>query len=297
MDQFPFAAAIAPLNERFISAAEALGLSGQESRELATLLPQTLQSAQCFLDALTNLWRYEFGKPMDRLASGMVVFGTHMYHRIDHLVEALRCAQLRLTSTQLTRFIDRLSDPAKHGNVLIEMLPALRLHSNVTAEFEVLGYGSGNRMIDWLISPSDGPPVLIEVKHRQRDTVEYFDRLSSRPRGAALLAPEHDTDLLFQSLESKFLHRRPTDIIQGAWIHVSIKQEEGELRASFDKLDPELIHFAILGSWQEDVFLLARSGVDREGLLALLGRKESDRFVFQRGHLPGIGSEGGSPGS
>jgi hypothetical protein len=293
MDQFRFTAAVAPLDERFISAAEALGLSSQESLKLATLLPQPLQSAPCFLDALTNLWRYEFGRPMDRLASGMMVWGTHMYHRIDHLVEVLSCAQLRLTSTQLTRFIDRLSDPAKHGNVLIEMLPVLRVHSKVPAEFEVIGYGSGNRTIDWLISPSDGSPVLIEVKHRQRDTVEYFDRLSARPRDVAPLAPEHDTDLLFQSLESKFLRRQPTGIVQGAWIHVSIKQEESELRTSFDKLDPERIHFVILGSWQEDVYLLARPDVDCKSLLALLGRTESDRFVFQRRHPPKIGAESG----
>ena len=283
MDQFRIATATAPLKIRAISAADALGLSSKEIHAIVKLLPKPLLNAPCFLDALTDLWRYEFGMPIDRLASGMVMYGTHMYHQVDHLVQALACAKSRLTPVPLHHFITRLADPAKHKDVLIEMLPVLRLHPDIPADYEVLGHGRGNHTIDWLISPSEGTPILVEVKHRKRDMIEYVDRIPTQQKSGITIAPEHNTDLLFQSLETKFLPRHLTHTLQGAWIHVAVQQEQSELQKSFDKLDPDRIHFAILGSWQEDVFLLARAGFDHNRLLTVLGRKNSDRFIFQRG--------------
>jgi hypothetical protein len=282
MDFFRFQGATASLEEQFLTATRDRGLSSAEGQDLAALLSPALAACHCFFDILTKLWRYEFGVPLDRFSSGQIMYGTHMFHRVDRLVEALSAAKRWLTPAQLHQYLERLSESLKHTDALVEMLPVLRIHRDAIAQFEVRGYGEGNRTIDWLISVTGGPQVLLEVKHRKRDMVEYFGRLSDNPHKSETLTPTHNTDLLFQSVEGKFVQRLAAEPIQGVWIHVSIKQEQSELEASFARLDPQRIHFAVLGGWDEDVYILTRPDLDAQRLLNLFGRTLSDRYIFQR---------------
>lgn len=274
----------APFLQQFLLAAKERGFSDEYCYHLADLLPASIFSAPCFKDRLTKLWRYEFGAPINRLPNGMEVYGSHMYHLIDQLVEGMVCADRYLSPSQLDEYGKRLGEPLKHSDVLTEMLPVLRLSPHVNAEFEVEGYGMGNRKIDWLIRPPEEVPILLDVKQRKRDMVEYFGQLTARDKTTQIAPePKHDASLLFLSLESKFLSRAPTEFLQGAWIHSGFKQEQTEFEASFSKLDGTRIHFAILGGWDEEAFVIARQGIDSQNLIRILGRTYSDRFIFRRG--------------
>jgi hypothetical protein len=89
--------------------------------------------------------------------------------------------------------------------------------------------------------------------------------------------------LLFRSVESKFSSRSASEIIQAAWIVTYVKQEESELRAAFAALDASRVHLAIIGDWEDDVYVLANDRAAKERALEVLGLRESRRAVFQRG--------------
>ena len=53
-------------------------------------------------------------------------------------------------------------------------------------------------------------------------------------------------------------------------------------RPTFDRLDPERVHIALLGDWEADVYILAINDSIRAALLGLFRVRESRRFVFTR---------------
>ena len=256
------------------------GLPTRDAITASNLLPEAIRSSPCFLDKLTRFWRYDFGVPID-LPDESLVFGTHMWLPVELLFDVLLCANQRLTSEQFANYLLRLADPLKHEDLITEFVPILRLSSQVSTTYEVEGYGEGRGKIDWLLSPPENVPILIDVKNRTKDLIEQFQRgdYSSEER---MLAPTHDTALLFRSLEKKFRANNAENILQGAWIRTLIKQEEKELKESFSKLDHTRLHFAILGDWKDDVYILCDSSVIREKLLTLFNFRESKRFVFIR---------------
>src|SRR6266852_6411281 len=101
----------------------AIGYGDKEAYaiELLKLLPQSLKEAPVWLDNLTNLWRYEYGLPIDRMPEEMVVVGTNMYLPVSELYCAVRIADKRLSRIQLLEFLERLSDKGKHADTLFEM--------------------------------------------------------------------------------------------------------------------------------------------------------------------------------
>jgi hypothetical protein len=256
------------------------GLPTRDAITASNLLPEAFRSLSCFLDKLTRIWRYDFGVPID-LADESLVFGTHMWLPVELLFDVLLCANQRLTSEQLANYLRRLADPLKHEDLITEFAPILRLSSNVETTYEVAGYGEGGSKIDWLLFPPENVPILIDVKNRTGDLIEQFQK-GDYGSMETMPAPTHDTELLFRSLEKKFRPNNAENILQGAWIRTLLKQEEKELKVSFSKLDHNRVHFAILGDWEEDVYILCDSSVNREKLLALFNLRESKRFVFIR---------------
>ena len=125
---------------------------------------------------MTDRWRYEFGLPY-RLSNGQAVLGTHMWVEVGHLCAVLACARARLTDKQLELYAQRLGDKAKHQDVLAEMSPMMRVDQSITAQFEVVGHGAGNRAIDWLVGPHLGRSVLVDVKRRVTDFVQAMEKL------------------------------------------------------------------------------------------------------------------------
>jgi hypothetical protein len=249
------------------------GWSEAECGALIAALPPQLAACECFLDKLTSLWRYEFGEPHQ--VGGSLVWGIHMWPPVRVLFDVLDCALRRLTGGKRAAYFGVLVDLHKHQEFLAEMFPILRVDSAVPADHEVAGLGVGNRTLDWAIGPAEHRRILLDVKRRLSDFISQMATDGKLP-------PEHDVGLLFRSVEGKFLAADPQSTLQGVWIVTDIKQDEAELQAAFDALDPTKVHFAILGDAQNDVCLLTRRPQDREFLLRLFGVAEGSRFTFSR---------------
>lgn len=275
---------VSNLESVFIDQAININIAEDDARILFALLPKHLQEAPVFRDRLTNLWRYDFGIPIDNLPGDYVVFGTHMFPPVDRLVRVLYIAYRRVSEPKLGRYLHRLSNAMKHQDVLAEFSPILGVNTSVDCEFEVPDYGVGNRTIDWLIRPVDMVPVLLDVKCRTRDLIEGLAQITYGRRGpdGKGPAPLHNVAVLFQDTKEKFIQRNPNEIWQGAWIVTQLKQERSELHAAFESLDPTKLHFAVITNWQQDAYLLNRDGIQPEALASLFGITHSNQFVFDR---------------
>jgi hypothetical protein len=251
------------------------GLRPELLTSLLSIVPQPLSAAGAFLDKLTGIWRYEFGVPYQ--LGDSLVWGTHMWEEVSHLLDALLCVLCRVPEAKRLPYLRLLSTPSKHQQTLVEMIPATKVDENVAVDFEVSGLGNGNRTVDWLLGPHGGRTVLCDVKRRTRDFLAQFERL-----GESQVAPEpnHDPALLFRNVEHKFSSRDPDVSVQGAWIVTDIAQDENRLVDAFLALDPTKVHFAILGDWQSDAHVLVRREQDKPFLHDLFRVTTSSRFVF-----------------
>jgi hypothetical protein len=271
---FPhFVLARSTLKDQLFQQAKEQGLSAERATERFTSVPVPLIDAGAFLDKLTGLWRYEFGIPFEIKGQ---VWGTHMWVPIDNLHRAIITANARLSEQERSAYYKRLNVPKLHAVTLAEMIPGSKLPSELRAEFEVTGYGSGDSTVDWVVHAPDRR-VLLDVKSRSRDFVE---QMTQEDGSSEMPEPEHDPALLFLSLEKKFRPASPDELLQGVWIATHIQQSADALDKAFAALDPEKVHFAILGDWKSDVHLLVRREADRAYLLELFGATSSGRFTF-----------------
>ncbi|HYC35352.1 MAG TPA: hypothetical protein VEC19_02950 [Usitatibacter sp.] len=263
------------LPERLTSEATAAGEPAAHAAELVHLLRAPLSAAECFLDNLTGLWRYEFGEPFEVGAEQVV--GTNIWLPVNHLLQALQTVHQRVHGNQREAFLNRLAVAAMHRIALAEMIPGRRTASDVPMDFEVVGMGAGNTTIDWHVRPVGQRPVLLDVKRR---TTDFLQQMEMHQGGPEVQPPAHDAALMFRSVEQKFRPADPDQILQGAWIVTDIKQQEGRLNDAFAALDSAKVHFAVLGDWEPDGCLLVKRQLDREYLSALLRIEASARFTF-----------------
>lgn len=255
----------------------ACGKTDAECDVLLAMLPPELAACDCFLDRLTSFWRYEFGEP--HRVGGSLVWGVHMWPPVKVMFDVLDCARRRLPEQKRTAYLGLVADRAKHQEYLAEMLPMLRVSDAIPAEHEVAGLGAGNRTVDWVLGAAGTRRILFDLKRRFAD---FYSQMTDAVLTSGT-PPNHDVQLLFRSVEPKFLAADPDERLQGVWIVTDIKQDETELWAAFDALDPAKVHFAILADAQSDVYILTRRPEDIPHLLSVFGASQSSRFVFNRG--------------
>lgn len=274
----------AALPDLFLALGRARCIPREDVEKIIELLPGPIRNSPCFLDRLTGIWRYDFGEPFAGLLGSGMALGTHMFQEVERLFDVLSCACRRLPPEQLSSYLSRLADTVKHEDMLVEFVPILRLSTSVEAIYEVIGYAEGNKTIDWMIRAEDGAQLLIDVKNRTRDLLESLERIQAGERDPddSAPAPIHDPSILFRSLETKFKSRPAGKIIQAAWINTSLQQEESELAEAFARVDRTRVHLAILGDWEDDVYILVDDNSVKERVVRLLQVRESRRFVFRR---------------
>jgi hypothetical protein len=205
---------------------------------------------------------------------------------VDTLFEVIGCASWRLEPKRLDEYLGRLTDKARHQDVLIEFAPIWRLSGDVNVANEVRGPGPGNTTVDWRIEVPGQPVLLLEVKNRMLDLIESFEAFKSRPAEQPIPEPNHDHKLLFRSVEKKFAARKPTDVIHGVWMKTGLMQEEDDLRAAFEALKPEHIHGVVLGTWDDAAYVLAVDSVTKRRVMRILRLRQSRGLVFKRGSDP-----------
>lgn len=237
--------------------------------------PNDLLAAKCFLCKLTGLWRYEFGLPSTLDKTKKLLWGTTMWPEVNTLLKVVLNAHLKLPQAKLEIYLQRLMDVKKHQDALVEMIPTFRINHPIQTDFEVTGYGAGNKTIDWKIGPIENRQILLDVKNRNKDLYEMMDRENTEA------PPQHDHSLLFSRLENKFLPANPDQNLQGAFIFTSIKQESKKLLTAFNQLDGSKIHFAIIGDEKEDAHVLTRRSEDGIFLRKIFALQSSERFTFE----------------
>ncbi len=273
---FPEAARVkAALPARLVAEARSRNIPQEIIDAVLSILPPPISETGAFRDEMTGLWRYEFGEPYQLGAS--LIWGTHMWLPVTELLDALLCVIRRVPESKRAGYLQSLADPHRHPQTLVEMAPGARIAEGIPVDFEVPGLGEGNRTIDWVVGPQEGRTVLCDVKRRTKDFLIQFAQI-----GDAKEAPEpsHDPTLLFRSVEHKFKSNDPDNYLQGAWIFTDIAQNEARLQQVFFGLDKTKVHFAILGDWLSDAYVLSRRPEDAQFLRRLFGLAESSRFTF-----------------
>lgn len=271
----------AHLVDAFCEVAAAHGKSRQEAEILFRVLPLEIKSAPAFLDIIGNRWRYDYGDEIDRLPNGQVALGVHHSPEVEHLFLGLREITKRFTDSQLQSFLERLTPPSKHHEVLFELAPLIRVGDDVSATFEVAGLGPGNTTVDWLFVPPNQTPVVLDVKYRYKDLITHLEEIASGVGGSEsdVKGGPADPSILFKSLVNKFNPANPRIQLQGGWIHATIKVRRHELDQVFSALDQERLHFGILNTWGPEAYIIATPEVEVAYLRNLFRLEDSDNFV------------------
>ncbi len=122
------------------------------------------------------------------------------------------------------------------------------------------------------------------VKYAERANnirLDLIEAMTDLPTGGGTAPePTHDAALMLRSIQEKFRSNNPATCLQGAWITTEIAQNEPELRATFDALDPAKVHFVILGDDKADAYVLARNPAVEAFVREILGLTPSSRFTF-----------------
>jgi hypothetical protein len=268
--------------ECFVRQAILQNITEIDALHLFEMLPVDLRKSECFEDALTGLWRYDFGTPPITIPGGGLIIGTPHFQEVRVLVRVIQLACQVLQKDRLTQYVGRLANKKKHPDVLAEFQPLMhrvKLHGIVN---EVAGVG--NKTIDWLIPDDEKPPLYIEVKSRIRDLIESIESLQfAQSLGVSdIPAPHHDPALMMRSTIEKFPVRSPDVALHCVWIAAHLKQESNETRNAFEQLEAGKLHVVIFGGWNKEASIIAKRPEDIETVTNRLNITPSDQFLFLR---------------
>lgn len=266
---------LSDLKSCLVAEFKTMGTAPENIDNFISWFPNELLVTKCFRCRLTGLWRYEFGLPSTLDKTKKLLWGTQMWPAVNTLLKVVLNAHLKLPPEKLKVYLQRLMDATKHQDALVEMIPTFRINRPIQTDFEVTGYGFGNKTIDWKIGPIENRQILLDVKNRNKDLYEMMDRENTEAQ------PQHDHSLLFRGLEEKFIPANPDQFLQGTFIFTAIKQESKKLLTAFNNLDGSKIHFAIIGDKKEDAYVLARRTADETLLRKIFTLKPSTRFTFE----------------
>jgi len=269
--------------DAFLLCAAEHGDDKECATELLRLLPQALKQTNVWFDKLTNLWRYEYGIPYNRMPEGIIISGTNVHRPVNELYTSVRIADKRLRRGQFLKFLERLSNQEKHCDVLFEMRPMKDVKASLQTNYEVAGLGIGNTTCDWQVK-GKFINIVLDVKNRTKSLLEHMKQLipnlNKGTTNTLPLAPNPED--LFRSVENKLKEKCYVGQLQGVWIRSDIKEHEDKLTIHFRKtLNSRKVHFAILSDWKDDAFILARNTLIKSILKKIFGLKESKRFVIR----------------
>jgi hypothetical protein len=242
--------------------AAAQQISPSDTKALLHSLPSPIATAPVIRDAEGTL-RYDFGETIAIRGTDQRLDGIERYPEVAVLLRALQLLNRHLSQEDFQNYLARLVDPFKHLETLFEARPLFRL-TDCPASFEVPGLGSGDKRIDWFITPPHMQPVLLEVKYRTADIIEHLrPHLSALDRADETIKFEPgDPARLFPSVVEKFIAASPDVRLQGAWIHTNVRILKSMLLEHMKSLPPEHVHFVVLSGWRASAHVVSNvSGV------------------------------------
>ena len=234
-----------------------MGLSTSDADSTYNLLPRSLQNSMAFFDQLSRIWRYDYGVP-HKLKSGIII-GYHQYPIVSVLLRGIRRVHEFLPNEKFIEFSKRLENRSKHFDFLSELDPVIRLDQGFQIIYEPSGYARGNRRIDWLIIFDDGSQCLVDVKNRVKPIIKLGQTaLDQSGKNADLSKEVESAKGIFKSSEIKFLPQKK-NILQGVWVRIDVFVNQDELHEEFSSLDPKLVQFAVLTTFDSEAVILARN--------------------------------------
>lgn len=278
-----FVKAVGDFRVCFIRHALLQGISGADANNLLQSVPDEIAKSFCFLDTLTDLWRYDFGCPPIRLNGGTQVIGTPHLPELRLLVSVMKLARQVLTIRRFAEYLGRLNQKNKHIDVLAEFQPLLHRDSLDGIQNEV--GGADKKTIDWLVPDNGLPALLVEVKSRIRDLIESLESVEfARGLGVeSIPAPRHDPAIMLRSAVDKFpLVTSATNALHCIWIAAHLKQEVNETRKAYDRLAAQKIHVVVFGGWTREASLIGKRPEDVQAVVTRLNLIPSERFIFRR---------------
>ena len=235
------------------------GRPATEGRSLFKLLPQPLQELTAVW--MGKRWYYRldeeyFSFPHRSSPPTSAVLPSSGWKNVSELCRAAYLALKYLSAEDRGKMLVNLAIRGKHAEYLEEFVPLSRLQRQATVRYEAVG--KCNKKADLLIECPGERPVLLEVKHRVKDKVNFFEQLQANGGDEDLTTPP-DPTWLFRDVTEKLPEADFRDRAQGAWIPIGVSHEESALRACFDKLPSRHIHFAILSTSEDRAFVLGRT--------------------------------------
>jgi hypothetical protein len=265
--------------DAFLMYSQAQKVEKNESDKLLRLVPDLLQSL-AFQDSLTGEWCYEYGDPIG--LSGLI--GNHTFPDMARLHKSLVEITRRLNRSDVLVWCKKLLNLSQHQSALEEMAPIYHLDDEIQVFPERNANLNNNTNADWEIVVPNLQNIFLEVKYRQHDFRLYADEIIKRlPVISNLSKPNHDTDLLFKKLENKFESVDYRKRLQGAWISTFLRQDEAKIRASFNKIHDDQLHFVLLvapGAKDNAAYLLTRPGIPGQHILDIFNLRHKPEKVF-----------------
>lgn len=249
-----------------------LGLTVNETNYILELLGKNnLANIPCNPEGT-----YQFGEP--HIVNGSPLIGNiNCFHRVDLLVFAIQQAIRWLHQEQLVNYLKRLANPKKHLDFLVEFAPLLYANGIKKAQYEESEQGENGGLVDWSLTWSTPPKMLLEVKNRVDKTIiDYFELIDQMAPGDELPVPNTKCESLFCDVERKFRPKETSQVLQGVWINMAITQQRKVIADFFfHQLNPRCLHFAIFnGFGSSNCTILTRPSVKRELIIERLGLTE-----------------------
>lgn len=278
---YPFIGDESTLIRAFIEIAKRYKDNEKEAIQRYTFLPDPIKDAWVWYDKITEMWRYNFGPPYDRMPGDMLVAGTSSNFPVEELYIAIKIADERMIPSQLITYRERLAQFDKHAAALFEMRPLKNVKRDLRARYEVTGLGEGKTSVDWQVK-SGLLNIIFDVKYRIKSLLDHLRQtiptMNAGSDTAMATAPNPED--LFKSSDRKFRRAHYLRRQQGLWVSTEIQEDKEKLQISFNKeLSKRKIHFLIISDWKDDAYILARNRFLVSALKRTFCLKESERFV------------------
>jgi len=242
---------------------------------IVSLIAVELLNQELSYDQFSDQVRYSYGEPF-RHNGIPFAYGTSQMPLLKHFTLAFICASKVLTEDEFRKYCSFLFNPEKHSDALLEMRPLLSAQKPEDIKYETPG--RDNKTIDWLIKYPENT-LLLEVKNRTGSTYQHLIEIAQT--SGMVSEPETNPKMFFKSTFSKFNRVNSSNVLQGAWIYVDIKENREKLDEYFDSyIDPDLMQFYIIGGWDFECYIKARNENQKKLLVEKFRIVESDRYVF-----------------
>ena len=250
----------------FLEIAQSLGHSNEHAADLIRMLPKELKELYSAKAHETQELIYSFGSPIDRLPYSGMVFGGQQMVPVSALYQALHWARKTLSGQFLTDFIYKLGRPEKHLSSLFEFRPLFFVEPVETPLYEVPG--NKGKTIDWQIV-STSHVYRVEVKVRSGTVVKNMENILARVEHPERPMPLPPTDPVefFKSIEEKFTPSGDERVLDGCWVFTGSCESKRVVDDYFQHvMDPGLVKFCIISTWDKKASLLARAEIDADEL-------------------------------